>query len=513
MNHPNWRNDSGSLQDAGSVQGGKVGAAMVRGQKRNLIGIVNGMNSLAGADLFFKLGRSALDGGVGGRVNTIVEQQSFQEKLEEREAVDRISSFKLHLFAMMRNLAQRHASCVLFNSFTGHTFLEELRLSLEIPVISMMEGLRHCVETDWAGTHKIGVLTSAYVREQQLFERIFSKDSYELIYPSPDVQRDCLEEAVCGPEGIQGGRFTEEVVTLLQRSCRHLHEKGAELIIPGLSDILAVFNGLSQDHCPILDINQAYVDWALQVCNSATVKRHPKIGIIGGLGPSATLDLMAKIVKGTKASCDQEHYKMVVEYNPQIPDRTACLLEGKEDPTIPLYKCAKQLEERDADFISVPCNTAHAFIDRIQKYVSIPFINMIDEVVIHIRKHFPLTERVGLLATSGTVATGIYARAFGDTAMELLVPDSKHQAFVMEAIYGERGVKAGHTEGEALENLLKAAECLCCQGAEVLILGCTELPLILAEDDNYTLGGRRVAIVDPTNILAGKCIRLIENFR
>jgi len=201
---------------------------------------------------------------------------------------------------------------------------------------------------------------------------------------------------------------------------------------------------------------------------------------------------------------------MIVEHNPQIPDRTAHLLHGEEDPTIHLYTCAKKLEQQDADFIAIPCNTAHAFIDRIQKYLSIPIINMIEEVETYITHHHSQARTIGLLATSGTISTGIYHRAFERKNLQLITPDSFHQELVMQAVYGTSGVKAGFTTGEPKEKLLKAASFLVEQGAQVLVLGCTELPLLIKENENYVIAGRTVAVLDPTTILAKKCVRLIE---
>ena len=101
-----------------------------------------------------------------------------------------------------------------------------------------------------------------------------------------------------------------------------------------------------------------------------------KIGMIGGLGPAATVDLYDKITKATPAKNDQEHIRVVIEQNPQIPDRTKCLLDNGEDPTLALYNCAKRLEKDGCDALIIPCNTAHAFAPYMQRHLSIPFINM-----------------------------------------------------------------------------------------------------------------------------------------
>jgi len=233
------------------------------------------------------------------------------------------------------------------------------------------------------------------------------------------------------------------------------------------------------------------------------------LGIIGGMGPSATVDLMDKIIKNTPAKKDQGHIKMIVDHNPQIPDRTAYLLQNGEDPTIPLLTCARNLEQWGADFIAIPCSTAHAFVDEIQQNISIPVIHMIKEVLLYMQRNYPQTKTAGLLATTGTVEIGVYHHAFEKAGKKLIHPNEKHQRFVMEAIYGKNGVKAGFTKGKPREALLKAAKELVKQGAQVLILGCTELPLILEENDAFKVDRKSVVVLDPTNILAKKCVNMI----
>ena len=114
-----------------------------------------------------------------------------------------------------------------------------------------------------------------------------------------------------------------------------------------------------------------------------------KIGVVGGVGPAATADFMQKIVRNTTAARDQDHIKIVVEQNPQIPDRTANLIGDGPDPTVALYATCKKLEAGDADLIAIPCNTAHAFVERIQPYLSIPIVNMLHETVQHLAQHAP----------------------------------------------------------------------------------------------------------------------------
>lgn len=253
-------------------------------------------------------------------------------------------------------------------------------------------------------------------------------------------------------------------------------------------------------------------DYAQQLL-SADAARLPKpfkVGMIGGLGPAATVDLYDKIVKATPAKNDQEHFKLVVEQNPQIPDRTKCLLEGGDDPTLAMYNCAKRLEADDCDCIIVPCNTAHAFVALIEPHVGIPFVNMQRVTMQEIQEKFGDKAVIGLMATTGTVRSGLYGEKAKAMGMPMFVPDDAHQQRVMAAIYGPQGAKAGFTEGVCHDDLCSAAEYLVkTHGCNVLILGCTELPLIL--DEGFTtIAGKEVFIIDPTSALARRVVKLAQ---
>ncbi len=234
-----------------------------------------------------------------------------------------------------------------------------------------------------------------------------------------------------------------------------------------------------------------------------------KIGLIGGLGPAATVDLYDKIVKATPAANDQEHFKVVIEQNPQIDDRTACLLAGGNDPTIAMYNCAKRLQKDGCDFVIIPCNTAHAFLPRLLRQLEVPFIDMQQTMLEAIQAKFGADARIGLLATSGTIQTGIYGQKAEKMGLAMFTPDAEHQERVMAAIYGPMGAKAGYTDGVCYEDLYSAAEYLVkAHDCNVLILGCTELPLIFHEQDDFEVAGKTVAIVDPTATLARKCVEV-----
>ena len=283
---------------------------------------------------------------------------------------------------------------------------------------------------------------------------------------------------------------------------------GAELLLPVCGRVAGAAFELISEGMPILDVLTTAAHKAID----ETPVRLPKpfkVGLIGGLGPAATVDLYDKIVKATPAKNDQEHFKLVVEQNPQISDRTACLLKGGADPTLAMYGCARRLQKDGCDAIIVPCNTAHAFVPYLERHLDIPFINMQIATMEEIKAKLGDKARIGLLATSGTVQTGIYGDKAKTLNLPMFVPDELHQERVMAAIYGPLGAKAGYTDGQCREDLVSAAEYLVkTYDCNCLILGCTELPLILDECDDFVCAGKEVCVVDPTSALARKVVRI-----
>ena len=221
------------------------------------------------------------------------------------------------------------------------------------------------------------------------------------------------------------------------------------------------------------------------------------IGIIGGMGPLATVDLFNKITLNTEAATDQEHPRVCIDSNTDIADRTAALLYGGEDPTEELVKSARRLESIGADMLVMPCNTAHGFYDAIAASVGIPVLHMIRITAAEVARRG--YKKVGLLATDGTIATGLYQDCFKSSGIEMITPETaEEQAEVMRVIYD--GVKAGNAELPvyAFRNICQR---LISRGAQTLILGCTELPPAFAMYD------LRFPTVDPTLELALEAIR------
>ena len=222
------------------------------------------------------------------------------------------------------------------------------------------------------------------------------------------------------------------------------------------------------------------------------------IGILGGMGPLATADLFQKIVLLTKADTDREHIRVYIDSNANIPDRTAAILSGGEDPVPEMASALRHLEACGADCIIMPCNTAHYFLPRLQAMTKIPFLSILTAAAEACKAQFP-GKTVGILATRGTLAANLYQEALVQTGVPYLVPDAPAQDALMRVIYD--GVKAGKGPDSYRADFLTVLEQMSAGGAEVFLLGCTELPLA-AEALNIAL-----PTVDPTAELAKASIR------
>jgi aspartate racemase len=224
------------------------------------------------------------------------------------------------------------------------------------------------------------------------------------------------------------------------------------------------------------------------------------VGIIGGMGPGATLDLFQKIVTLTPAIKDQDHLHLVIDNFPQIPDRTSFLLGKGENPLPYLLKSAERLEAAGVDALCMPCNTAHYFVEEIRKNIKVPFLSIIDAAMKKIRTDFPEARKVGLMATRGTCDAGIYHAVVNSAGLEILPLREEFKAHIMEVI---NTVKAGHLTRQ-LELFRHCVQQMHNDGADILIAGCTEIPLLLPYIEPL------LPFVDPTLALAENIVNFVK---
>jgi aspartate racemase len=274
--------------------------------------------------------------------------------------------------------------------------------------------------------------------------------------------------------------------------------------------------GWARDSSPSVQNDNAKnpVDRTLDSEDGLFVKKQQLIGIVGGVGPYAGLDLATKIFDQTIADRDQEHLPLALLSMPAfIHDRTAFLTgQSADNPGHAIAEVIRKLEEIGATVVGIPCNTAHAprIFSVIQACLTargsrVQLLHMVDEVARFLATRHHGIDRIGLLATTGTVLSGVYQETFAAHGCDVIVPDDATQELVQTAIYDpQAGIKAhSHPVTEwTRDRLLRVADALHERGAQAVILVCTEIPLALPE--NRVAG---LPAVDATWILARALIR------
>lgn len=237
------------------------------------------------------------------------------------------------------------------------------------------------------------------------------------------------------------------------------------------------------------------------------IKHNLRLGVLGGMGTEASIYFQNIIAQKRGANHDQAHLPVVCITNPNIPDRTAYLLDKTNKNPVPeLLKSIQDLEDLKGVYCTVmACNTAHAFHDILQKHTHLVILDMIKYTVDFIRSDYP-DAPIGLLATTGTCKTGVYDRYFQKYNISCLKPDEySQQHHVHASIYGDdvqSGIKGGEYDKSA-DLLVTATEILHHHGVNVIILGCTELPLVRNKLESAL---PHIHFIDPMEIVAQKAI-------
>ncbi len=229
------------------------------------------------------------------------------------------------------------------------------------------------------------------------------------------------------------------------------------------------------------------------------------LGVLGGMGPQATQIFYQRILDRTDAACDQEHLPALILSDTEMPDRTAAILSGRGDTVYTrLLADARLLEGAGCTAIAIPCNTSHYFADRLQGELGIPIINMVRETVRLLAAEGK--KRVGILATDGTVLTGVYQKECERVGLECLAPEAEVQKLVMSVIYDEikRGEQGSREKFAAIDRALREMAC------DAAILGCTELSVYRVYHglpDFYT--DAMEVLVEKSILACGKRLRTV----
>lgn len=220
------------------------------------------------------------------------------------------------------------------------------------------------------------------------------------------------------------------------------------------------------------------------------------VGVLGGLGPEATLDFFAKVLARTRAATDQQHLRLIIDNNPAVPNRNDAVAGVGPSPGPALAEMARGLERAGAEFLVMVCNAAHAFQPEITSATSLPFVSIIDETVRATLRALPGATAVGVLASSGCLDAGLYQRAFAPHGVRVLIPTGAARERFMELLYR---IKAGDKGAEVRAAMRELARELEGAGAQAVIAGCTEVPLVLPGADlDVPLVNSTDALVDAT---------------
>ena len=226
------------------------------------------------------------------------------------------------------------------------------------------------------------------------------------------------------------------------------------------------------------------------------------IGIMGGMGPEAGIDLFSRITRETHAKCDTDHLHIIVDSNPKMPSRQDAILHGGESPVPAMIATARNLVAAGADVIIIGANTAHYFFDDVASEVPVPFLHIIDEAVKETVRLVPEAKKVGVLATTAAMQAHVYEKSCDKFGLEVLAPAPEMQDKMQSAIFDhDYGFKyAGRTEA-CVSAAADVARHLIDRGAQALIMGCTEIPLILG-DTQFD-----VPLIDPNEIIAKAAVK------
>jgi len=226
------------------------------------------------------------------------------------------------------------------------------------------------------------------------------------------------------------------------------------------------------------------------------------IGILGGMGPEATLLMFKKIIGNTATEKDQDHLEVIIHNNTRVPDRTQGILYGGESPLPEIVRSALLLQNTGADLIVMPCMTAHYFYDDVSRQIDIPFLNAINETVDHIKTLDQAIDNIGLLATTGTIKSRLFQTALSQQGINTILPPvDQQEALVMEAIYGKQGIKAQGKSTYTNSRLRQVGHNLIQNGAQAIITGCTEIAIAVGQADF------KCPVIDPMDVLAHSAIK------
>ena len=225
------------------------------------------------------------------------------------------------------------------------------------------------------------------------------------------------------------------------------------------------------------------------------------IGILGGMGPEATVELMRRIVVRTPAACDNDHIRCVVDQNGKVPNRTEAIQKGQGTAGEVLADMARRLTAYGADMLCMPCNTAHYFLPQIRKASALPFVDMLECTARQVRQAFPEATQAAVLCTVGTRSTGLYEERLASQGLEAVYPPAMEQELLMKVI---TAVKAGDTGPQVRADFQQVIDHMREAGVPVMIAACTELSVICPDR------AEQPWVVDALDALVDELVRRVK---
>lgn len=225
----------------------------------------------------------------------------------------------------------------------------------------------------------------------------------------------------------------------------------------------------------------------------------PVLGVLGGVGPLATAYFMELVIKKTPAACDQDNIPMIVFNDPQIPDRTAYILNNNQPNPLPeMTNVVLWLEQAGADYIAIPCNTAHYFYEQIAARASVPVLNIMRETTARIVEQHGEHATIGLLATDGTLSSGVFQSYLSDAGLSVMAPSEEEQRTIVMPLIYERIKRNLPYDATAFFDLARRMHE---DGCDAVIVGCTELSVVYQD-----LAIKPSYLIDSMDVLADRCV-------
>jgi aspartate racemase len=225
------------------------------------------------------------------------------------------------------------------------------------------------------------------------------------------------------------------------------------------------------------------------------------VGILGGMGPEATVLVFQKILQHTPADKDQEHLRILIDNNPKIPERLPAIVGNGADPVPMMLLGAETLARAGAEFIIIPCVTAHYFLPELRRKAALPILSMLDEAAMTIKTSRPGIRKIGLLAAEGTMKAGIFRARFDLDGVETLIPERDERAEVQKLIFKIKDTRTKHNRQQIARSFGEIGERLVGRGAEAIFVGCTEIS-VAVDPESFPVSG-----YDALDILAKAAVR------